>query len=475
MHSSPALRQNWRALIVPTALAIASVLYYARYANVGFNFADDGNYAQIAFELYLGRNPGDLAMNYGPLWFQIGAMLFQWFGVDFTFVRWIFYGAITVTTLLIYSSIVMLTGQRRLAAVVAVVPALVPAFPATAFYGLCIMLNVAAQARLTIRLDSESRLDAALAGAVLSLSFQLRPDFGYAFAILLAVLIALKTRGRGTTAVVAGLSFVVVMLPGLIAAASKGFGLELIGQYLAYPALMLEYLTSPFRGGSPGAIDASTLLPRQPLSALWSNAEATPLAWLVYTPVAGVAGLVVLTIGDRRREVIAPRLVALAAAAAFPHYFLFRPDMAHVANFMPGYAVLAATLTASLWTQSSQVWRRIAAGAIALHLAFYTWTGLTSRETGSIGVALGRDQPFRAGNGVDVLIGSDEAALLSTIRDIIAANSRDGDAIVCLPYCPGIAFMTGRRMLFPEFYVDESFLARKPDWLPRAIDVTRSQ
>lgn len=33
--------------------------------------------------------------------------------------------------------------------------------------------------------------------------------------------------------------------------------------------------------------------------------------------------------------------------------------------------------------------------------------------------------------------------------------------------------MSERRMLLPEFYADDSFLTRNPDWLPRAIRTTR--
>src|SRR5262249_39707613 len=38
----------------------------------------------------------------------------------------------------------------------------------------------------------------------------------------------------------------------------------------------------------------------------------------------------------------------------------------------------------------------------------------------------------------------------------------------------GFAFMTARRMLFGTFYADETFLVRRPDWLPEAIARTQS-
>ena len=51
---------------------------------------------------------------------------------------------------------------------------------------------------------------------------------------------------------------------------------------------------------------------------------------------------------ENRQDLLTQSIIAFAAAAAaFPHYFLFRPDMAHVANFMPGYVVLAAAFICS--------------------------------------------------------------------------------------------------------------------------------
>ena len=64
------------------AVLAVSAIYYSRYFNSGFNFADDGNYAQICYELFLGRSLSDIAINYGVLWFKVGQGLFQIFGVD---------------------------------------------------------------------------------------------------------------------------------------------------------------------------------------------------------------------------------------------------------------------------------------------------------------------------------------------------------------------------------------------------------
>jgi hypothetical protein len=68
-----------------------------------------------------------------------------------------------------------------------------------------------------------------------------------------------------------------------------------------------------------------------------------------------------------------------------------------------------------------------------------------------------------------------EKELLEGVRDAVEKNSRAGDAIVCVPYCPGMAFMTARRMFFGNFYVDDGFLSYDPEWLPTAIARTRAE
>ncbi|MBT7451913.1 MAG: hypothetical protein HN793_13845, partial [Rhodospirillaceae bacterium] len=84
------------------AILLLSALYYGLYLNIGFSAADDGNYAQIAYELYLGRAPEELAINYGILWFKIGEGLFHVFGVNYVLVKIFFFAVIAATNILIF-------------------------------------------------------------------------------------------------------------------------------------------------------------------------------------------------------------------------------------------------------------------------------------------------------------------------------------------------------------------------------------
>ncbi|MBX7198833.1 MAG: hypothetical protein K1X51_05605 [Rhodospirillaceae bacterium] len=468
--------RNQTLHLAAAALALLSVAYYALYINAGFNYSDDGNYAQTAYELFLGRPPLDLDLSYGLMWYQAGAALFHLFGVDFLLVRLLFFGTITLTTLLVFYSLARATGSILAAGLLAAVIALVPAFPATAFYGLCVALNAAAQLRLARRKDATA-MDGALAGAALAASFQIRPDFGFIFAGSLAVTVLLlfwPRRQSYAPRIAAGIvgGFAVVALPAAALAFAGGYGSILTRQYLDYPKLLVGLLLNGLTAGP-----TLGLLARPGLA-------APGLAALVYLPLAifaAAGAYFLLTIKDTfKRDVgaAAQMVIALAAGvAAFPHYFLYRPDISHIANFMPGFVLMAGVFLGRLKENGIVVLRPLAfagAGLTGLYFVLYLAIGLPSPATGSIGMSTGRTEPFTAANGVNVKVAPGELAQLTFLRDTVLANSRPGDAIVCVPYCPGVAFMTGRRMLLHNFYVDDTFPQLRPRWLATAIAETRA-
>jgi hypothetical protein len=465
------------------ALTLLSVIYYSAYIMTGFNFTDDGSYAQICYELFLGRDAHDIALSYGVLWFKLGEMLFQLFGVNYLLIKILFFTCITFTTLLVFYTVALATNNRAFAVLMAAVPLLVPAFPATAFYGLCVMMNVAAQMRLACRAPGASNADTAIAGVALSVAFQIRADFGYAFAVPLILILFLNLRARRSTLFfAAGAGFIIAQLPILIAAAAGGYIDIIMSQYFDYPLVVLSFVLVGVRGlvenAPPNA--AGTVLRRPGLTALL---QGDLLAQLVYLPIAVLFAFVVFNLiawmrGHRER--LAQTIVAVfAAGATLPHYFLYRPDMSHIANFMPGYVILIAAFIWQIYKSSltTILWRQRAAviGVILLvaNLGLYVGAGLTSIETGSIGMAAGRTERFQASNGVDVLVSADEKAELTALRDVIEQNSPSGAAILCYPYCPGIAFMTARRLPMRHFFVDDSVPLRDPSWLADAATQAR--
>jgi hypothetical protein len=481
------------------AVLILSALYYGLYFNSGFSAADDGNYAQIAYELYLGRAPEELSINYGILWFKIGEVLFQTFGVNYVLVKGLFFTVIAITNILIFYTILMATGSRSVAIAMTVIPVLVPAFPATAFYGLCILMNAAAQMRLASTIQNCTWRNAAIAGATLSVSFQIRPDFGYIFAVSLIALLTLAAfQGGGTKRAwrlfgAAGVAFLAAQAPLLLSATLGGYVDLVLQQYLSYPVTMIDYAVSGLQNlfgsnttqpDSPG----STSLQRPGLLPLFSdNVDASRLAALIYAPIVAVSSFLVISAfsvkplwKSGKSDTIAKTLVSFfAATAALPHYFFYRPDLSHIANFMPGYTVLAAVMIAWLirtYYSEKSTWLRLGSAtallALALHMSIYLTAGLNTPGTGSIAGARDRTETFQANNGVDVQVSPAEKSQFEFIRDIIAGNSEPGDRIVCVPYCPGFAFMADRQMLFGNFYVDNSTPLLIPDWIPNAISLT---
>jgi len=477
------------------AIAAVSAAYYALYLNVGFSPADDGNYAQIAYELYLGTPVEDLTLSYGLVWFKLGEILFDLFGPSYLSVKMIFFTAIAITNVLLFYTVLALTGSRGLALAMTAVTLSVPAFPATAFYSLCILMNAAAQMRFAARMPDNTIKDAAIAGAVLSVSFLIRPDFGYIWTVPLILLLGLSAmRSRGGTAfghlvAATAVGFIAIQVPALMIAWDSGLLSSVVTPYLSYPAMMADYAFTGLQSLLPGQTQqlsgvGATTLQRPPLAALVSaDAESSSLAILIYAPLLFMLlslGLFSTTLFKQGRDVdvqlAAKSLVALfAAGAAFPHYFFYRPDISHVANFMPGYMVLAAALIWQLKNiKGARLSTTLAGGALALHLGLYIWVGVQSQGTGSIAVKAGRTESFVAENGIHTSVSAFEKQQYEFVRDIILANSAPGDSIVCVPYCPGFAFMTERRMLFSNFYVDDSTLISDPQWISNAITKTRA-
>ena len=490
-EQTPATHTPW---LGAGAVLAASVIYYALYYDAGYNTADPGNYAQLAYELFLGRDPHTLSLSYGVLWFKIGDWLFQLFGPSYSVVTAVFFTAITATNVLVYMAILRLTGKLGVALGTTAIILLVPAFPATAFYGFCVAINAAAQARFVMCHRGAIWHDAALAGAALSVTFQLRPDFGFIFTVPLVLLLwgvmrdgALPARTVVLAVVGGGIA---AHTPLVIAALVGGYADLIVAQYLAYPAIIVTHtaagLASLF---SSGGAAGGTTLDQPRLNELLSPFSQTGrVAVLFYAPLAGVAAYGVLSglrgwrawrTGDQQ-PLIKAAIILAAGAAALPHYVLYRPDLSHIANAMPGFAILSAVLFAQALKKRHRAegarWFASAGGtALLLHGAFYTWVGLQSPATGSAAVAAGRTMSFEAENGVAVRLAPSEHALLSQVRDTIRSVASLGEAVVCLPYCPGIAFMTGQRMLLDRFYVDESTPLLDPDWVDRAIARTRAE
>ncbi len=480
---------------VALMLLIAFTLY-GGYANVGYNYADDGHYAQTAYEFHLGTDPHAIRFGYGLLWHKVGDWMFRLTGPSYAAVRGLFFTVAGVTAALVWLSARQAGAGILLAATVAAIALLVPAYPATVFYGLCTLLNVATQLPIARRGAALRPRDLVLPTLALSLTFQIRADFGYVLSlpIIAMVLHASLAAPTGRFARFLALStaalatFVLGQLP-LIVLAVRGSYFDLVlAEYLRYPQAILLILLRLLHLEPAAAAGAGTLLQRVPLSALWAGPpHQAALALLTYgcpALIAAFTAFEVMALARQPKEERASRagvdgVVILGACASLPHYFLYRPDLPHIANFMPGFLVLIALFAVRWWNATIGGWWRGAAlpglfTLLALPL-IYLWTGMGSPGTGSLAITAGRVLPFTGANGVEVRLTPDEHALLTALRDVVLAHSKPGDRIVCLPFCPGIAFLTERRMLLREHYVDDSLLVTDPGWIDRAIAQTEAE
>ena len=143
--------------------------------------------------------------------------------------------------------------------------------------------------------------------------------------------------------------------------------------------------------GQAAGTTAIAVLPRPGLA-------QPAVAALVYLPIITFTALGAFILLSLRRRLatdsarIGQAVVALVAGVAtFPHYFFFRPDLSHIANYMPGFVLMAgvflAQLMGDLTAPAAPRWLRPFATAcgvlIVLHLSLYVWVGLASPATGS--------------------------------------------------------------------------------------------
>lgn len=511
-HRVPPLVPILGGLVI---VAIAA-LYYSRYIDVGFNVADDGHFAQVAYELWRGTDPHTIRFGYGLAWFKLGEMLFSLSGPSYHLVQALFFSVLAVTAGLVFAAVERLTANLPLAAIAGLAVAVVPAFPPTAFYAFCTLINLLPLIVMAQRWRNLTVAPVAAAAVMLAITFQIRPDFGYAFSIPFGILLVAAGMIHGwrhfaALAGYAAAAFVAAHLPLIVDGLRHGYLDLVMADYRRYPGILLRLVRAGLERENLGAQAAAasaagTLLPRPPLSALWQGPRAiADQAFVVYAPLAGLVTFVLFQLGKivtvvRRGEtasavdrLLLAGVVIAAPLVSFPHYFLFRPDLAHVANFMPGYIVLVALLVWELaggelvhdgrrrfgeWSGHGTAGRSLgglAVGAgLAVLIAGYLNIGLTTLGTGSIAVLEGRDIPFTAANGVDVRVNDGERTVFTTIYRRIEESTAADQPIVCVPFCPGVAFMAARPMLLGDFYVDDSLLNSDPGWIERAIERTRA-
>jgi hypothetical protein len=490
-------RSNKSSLLVLCILAAAGIVYYGAFYNYAFHWTDEGSVALLSERLSAGERPYiDIEPGYGVLWFYPLALLFEIFGVRFSIVRIYFLTLAFVTSLVSYSLMFLLTKDRRVALTVAMLVLLLPG----TIHKTYIPLLVIAGAYVLFLYDArtlEPTVPAWVAtagnGMYLALSFLVRGDIATVYAVLVVsyhgltgLHAALRERNWARAVVfprrILGFVIVaaVVTLPFALQAAAGGYEQGFIRQYSTVAMGLISNIQARLLPPSDAATAvAGTLLARAPLLRF---REETQLVFLTYAPL-----LVFLSIGlflfigllrqsgtlrgvsDFLDENIYLVFLSIGALSAFPQFFVFRPDMAHLSQFLPGFLVLCGYFSFLLSRSSGagvapgilRQWgcRSFVLFCIAYVLAF------ANRYDDGFKCRRGRDQRFRVEDRIDVYLNRGEFKLLNQLNSAISESSRRGEFVLCFPYCPGINFIAVRPTFQRSLYVDDSYLVLQPEWL----------
>lgn len=485
-------------LIPAVLLTVVALLYYASYFRYGFGWADEGSVALIAERLAAGERPYlDVDPGYGILWYYPIAGLYKLFGVQFSVVRAYFIALGFAAACISYPLLRRLTGNRRVALATAL---LVLIFPGSG-YKTYIPLLVICGAYVTLLYESPtgkssvSPAAAAANGCFLGIAFLIRADIATVFVFLfltyqvllawrLALLASSKDAVRQAARRIASVLLVgaVVTLPFAIFAYWDGFSEQFTRQYYR-PAL--DLVTKVYARFIPVSSSlsapAGTLLPR---ARLWpiGNIEQAKAMFLTYGPLlvlACVGALLVIEglAAHGRREKLARFLanrtslvvLAVAAFAAFPQFFVFRPDLYHLSEFAPGLIVMIAYFLYLLkgLVEDAAVRPPISAVAyigITLCLAYGVVYAMSYRTEG-LGLRRGAVYRLHVPPRLDAYVPAYPYELLNWLNTTVRQYSKPEDYVLCFPYCPGVNYITERRTFQKFLYVDDSFPHSHPEWM----------
>lgn len=496
-RTSPYYSRRFELLFLAAATLFAYVYYRDAY-RLGFDWGDMGSYVQYVRDLTLGAKFGD-AVGYGPLWYFLGVGVFRWWAVDFGAVLAVFQVVIFASAALIWLAARQASGNAIAAGIVFLCVLCVPPFYASAIRMLSLALFAYPLILLAKADDEQEFWPLAATAAAIGVNFALRPDFGYLYTAVLGILLILRAGqiGRGAGKRLGHLSkltaisaaFILLALaPVVIHAALRGYLEAFLADLLSYPARLLFFLSHA--GGLDDVIQDSSrktasFLRILPLGALLHGTrDEREFAFLIYSTLAA---LIVFGVNLAYRLIATPHrarenrlrlAILMIAATQWPGFALFRPDWVHFISFMHAYLILAAC--AALWlirdlaskTSLARLVRAAGVILIVTQMGLFVFYGVFVDASGWGTKQARRDSIFSGRNGVHQFVSAGEKRLYTDISDLIEQNSRQGDRIVCVPYCAGFAFMTGRRILFKEHYVDDGTPLLYPGWIDRAITLT---
>jgi hypothetical protein len=479
-----ALNRGRNSLIAASALILFAIFYYSLIYRFGLNLADEGNVALISQRLMHGERPfRDIAPGYNVLWFYPISTLFRVFGTHLLLMRAYFYAISTGSGLLAFFLLRRLDAPLWLAFAQGLLVISVNGQYFKAYVPFLVLANLFA---LTLFLTSQRRLLVSLgAGVLLGSTFLIRIDIGLSFSLIWFGVIFLHAlfldRRLRLNLFIAGnllLGVVAMHLPFLYDAHHRHFLPQFLNQYPKVASLVLMpfqrdspalvtssqerqgSLASPSppvaaNGNSPATIEKPrTHFHRSPFRDIFSKSstvEKRLLAFLTYMPALSICALFLTGLylrASKRLQVDRWLLFSAFLAgslAVFPQFFVFRPDLLHLIEFMNGGLVALTCAGWLLWSSQGDGWLSTTFFAtIGLIALCYLSLTVRNQEGGTLAIRKNRETNFRGENGVDVFLNKAEFEEVNSLFLTTILNSTKRDYVVCYPYLPGVNFITGR-------------------------------
>ncbi len=497
-----ALNRGRNSLIAAAALVLFAILYYSLIYRYGFNLADEGNVALISQRLMHGERPFlDVSPGYNVLWFYPISTLFRVFGTHLLLMRAYFYAISTGSGLVAFFLLRRLDAPLWLAFAQGLIVVSINGQYFKAYIPFLVLSNLFA---ITLFLTSQRKPLLSLgAGILLGTTYLIRIDIGIFFTVVwfcLILLHALLLDRHFRLNLIAScnllLGVAAMHLPFVYDAYHRGFLPEFVNQYSSVASLILNPIL-PHKSQKPAAnegptesvhlpvasatIDQNhattiekspTLLQRRPFQQIFLKSpsiEKRLLAFLTYIPALLICALLItgLYLCLSKRIAIDRWLLFSALLAgcltAFPQFFLFRPDLPHLIEFLNGGLVALTCAGWLLW--SSQGKDRISVPyAVAIGIVGLCYLSLTFPNPygGTLFLRMNRHTSFQGANGVDVILNRSEYDEMNTLFSATVLNSTKKDYVVCYPYLPGVNFMTARPTFQTNLYIDN--VVQAPDW-----------
>jgi len=489
-----ALNRGRNSLIAASALVLFAILYYTLIYRYGLNLADEGSVALISQRLMHGERPfRDVTLGYNVLWFYPISTLFRIFGTHLLLMRVYFYVISTGSGLIAFFLLRRLDAPLWLAFLQGLIVVSINGQYFKAYIPFLVLSNLFA---ITLFLTSQRKAVLSLgAGVLLGTTYLIRIDIGMFFSVVwfcVILLQALLLLRRFSLNLIVALNFILgvaaIHLPFIYDAYHRHFLPAFVSQYSIVATLILAPITphhaqAPPETGRPSGpaptplastvsepnhkqtiSKAPTLLQRRSFKEIFLKSpsmEKRLLAFLTYVPGLLIGALLItgLFVCLTKRMAIDRWLLFSALLAgclsAFPQFFLFRPDLPHLIEFLNGGLVALTCAGWLLW--SSQGRDRISTScALAIAIVGFSYLLLIFPNPygGTLFLRMNRHAEFRGANGVDVILNRKEYEEANALFSATVLNSTKKDYVVCYPYLPGVNFITARPTFEKTLYVD---------------------